>query len=213
MICNKCGNQIPDGSKFCEKCGATLDGSGTAVNNQPVYGGAPAPAEPKKKNTKLIIGIIAALVVIVIVIVIVVNALSGPSLSVDDVKSGTLTSYSSTTIGNAFGNYSYFDNTSWEEFDGVDDDGNDVGAIVEFDATLQCIATDYDDYDYEEVVNSDFTIQFYQDEDMDDDEFGIWGIYIEEKRLDDIDFEDILYCIYNDEVFYLYLSDYDLIVE
>ncbi|MCD7891750.1 MAG: hypothetical protein LUG26_08450 [Ruminococcus sp.] len=48
---------------------------------------------------------------------------------------------------------------------------------------------------------------------MDDDEFGIWGIYIEEKRLDDIDFEDIFYCIYNDEVFYLYLSDYDLVVE
>ncbi|MCC8136181.1 MAG: zinc ribbon domain-containing protein [Ruminococcus sp.] len=212
MICNKCGNQIPDGSKFCEKCGATLDGSGTAANNQPVYGGAPAPAEPKKKNTKLIIGIIAALVVIVIVIVIVVNALSGPSLSVDDVKSGTLGYYSSSvSIGDAFESYSYFDNTSWEEFEGETDDGDYIGAMVEFDATLYYEAVDEDGY-YEDAY-CDLRIQFYRDEDMDDDEFEIWGIYIENQPLDDIDLEDILCCIYDDDVFYLYLSDYDLIVE
>ncbi len=25
MYCNKCGNQLPDDSKFCIKCGANLD--------------------------------------------------------------------------------------------------------------------------------------------------------------------------------------------
>lgn len=179
------------------------------LNNQPVL----TTAVLKKKKTELIIGTIAALVVIAIAIVVTVpssTSKSSTSLSVSDVKDGTLTSYTSTTIGNALKNYSNFDNTSWKEFDDeVEvDNGDYVGNIVEFGATLYYIAIDEDVYC--EDASCNLIIEFYQDEDMDDDEFEIWGIYIEEQRLNDVDTEDFLDCIYDDEIFYLYLSDYGL---
>ncbi len=213
MFCKKCGSSLPDGTQFCDKCGAVQDLASSTAGSSPAnptpvstaaYAGS-APVATKKKKTPLIIGILAAVVVVVIVLVILVSAFSGPSLSIDDVKTGVLQSYSSQTIGNAFNNYSYFEDISWDEFDGVTDDGEDAGAIVEFDATMTLY--NLDTYDY---AIADLCVQFYQDDTMESDEFAIWGIYIEDEALDDYDFVDILDCIYADEEFMLIPSEYGL---
>ena len=47
MFCYKCGNQIPDGSRFCSFCGSKLEEVAPAVSEPaPVYE-APAPAQPE----------------------------------------------------------------------------------------------------------------------------------------------------------------------
>lgn len=42
MFCNKCGANLPDGSKFCSKCGTTLNG-GVSLNKTPPAVAAPQP--------------------------------------------------------------------------------------------------------------------------------------------------------------------------
>ncbi len=76
MFCQKCGNQIPDGSVNCNFCGAPLQNQPAPTQPvsfegghqpvQPAQPAAPSPA-PKKKNTTLLIIIIAILAVAVIV--------------------------------------------------------------------------------------------------------------------------------------------------
>ena len=77
MFCQKCGNQIPDGSVNCNFCGAPQQ---NAPVQQPPFAQPPVmpPVQPtpptpqKEKNNKtVLIAIIAALVVIIAVIVIV----------------------------------------------------------------------------------------------------------------------------------------------
>lgn len=61
MYCMKCGNQIPDDSTFCDKCGATVDVPGEArktgnpVIVQSVEHYAPPVQEPKKKRAKAVV--------------------------------------------------------------------------------------------------------------------------------------------------------------
>ena len=64
-ICKNCGAQIPDGSSFCENCGATQVGNNQA-SNRPVWTG-------KKKISAKWIGIAAAVVVAIIAIVMISN--------------------------------------------------------------------------------------------------------------------------------------------
>lgn len=85
MYCPKCGNQMPDGSKFCAKCGTAVEqpqASGGAVDPSAASAatgagpeGAGAPA-PKKGRKGLVIGVAAAVVVIVVVLCAVVAASS-----------------------------------------------------------------------------------------------------------------------------------------
>ena len=70
MFCTNCGNQMPDGSKFCTKCGAPMgalapevpaegaSAGGADAGDAPAHGGAtqgaaaaagPSPAPSKKK--------------------------------------------------------------------------------------------------------------------------------------------------------------------
>ncbi len=37
MFCSKCGTQLPDSSRFCPKCGASVEGSFVPNNSQPVH--------------------------------------------------------------------------------------------------------------------------------------------------------------------------------
>ena len=75
MFCSKCGNQMPEGSKFCDKCGAQTVAPATApiVTSEPATVQTPRPyAEPQRKSGlgKLIIagvGVIAIIAVLVAV--------------------------------------------------------------------------------------------------------------------------------------------------
>lgn len=44
MFCDKCGNQIADGQKFCNKCGAPVGGAAQNAGAQPAYQPAKAAA-------------------------------------------------------------------------------------------------------------------------------------------------------------------------
>ncbi len=48
MFCSGCGNPLKDGAKFCEFCGASVDGAGSAANSSSGTGagGSPFDAEP-----------------------------------------------------------------------------------------------------------------------------------------------------------------------
>lgn len=215
MFCKNCGNELKDGEKFCGKCEALQNMSEQdALTN-------PAPTiqtvQTGKNRKRLLIIIIGIIIAIVLVVVILVN-IFGNSLSVKDVKAGYLTYFSkSKTIGSAFDNYSYFDDISWKEFDGETDDGEEV-SIVEFNATIQM--DNYDWYEYSDASDYAYetlTVQFYTDDNMDSDEFEIYGIWFSnvddegtDINLDDYDFEDILNSIYEDEIFVLIPSDYGL---
>lgn len=77
MLCNKCGKEISDQSKFCNHCGATVN------NTQPRSASAPqaSPQEKpaKKKKSNMIVTIIVALIVYFVVRGITENVLSETS--------------------------------------------------------------------------------------------------------------------------------------
>lgn len=68
MFCKNCGNQIPDGTKFCNHCGATQE---ETAPTQPVYQAPAQAAVAPKKNNTLMIAIIAAVAVVVIAVVVI----------------------------------------------------------------------------------------------------------------------------------------------
>lgn len=84
MFCTKCGNQVPDGMQFCNKCGTPIGPQakpqpGQPQPQQPMMG-ALAPKPPKKpmsKNTKMWIGIAAGAVVLIAVALVLVFTLGG----------------------------------------------------------------------------------------------------------------------------------------
>lgn len=223
MFCPNCGNELKEGTAFCGKCGAAQQVDNTTplpVGNQNVFPNATpvsASVATNKKMKKVPIIIIGIVVLIVILIVLLANAF-GNSISVKDVKEGYLTYFSeSKTIGSAFDNYTYFDDISWEEFDGEKDNG-EKASVVEFNATIVMDNVDsYTDSYAADYAYETLTVQFYTNDDMDSNEFEIYGIWFSDVDnegtdicLDDYDFEDILDCIYADEMFILIPSDYGL---
>jgi hypothetical protein len=96
MFCEKCGKQLPDGSAFCDGCGAPV--SAAPVEAAPVEAETPveptatvetatATAEKKPLNTKTLIGIVAVVAVILCIIIIIAVAGGGsdaPLLYVTD---------------------------------------------------------------------------------------------------------------------------------
>lgn len=55
MYCSKCGADVPDGMKFCTKCGTEVGASGSPeVKNTPPVKKEKAPAKPKPKRSMLI---------------------------------------------------------------------------------------------------------------------------------------------------------------
>lgn len=94
MFCNNCGNQIPDGSKFCASCGAPAQAAApqTEVQQpepqqaQPVYT-APqqtepvyaAPQQPQKKKAPIWLAAVIGLAAFAIAALIIAPAISGGS--------------------------------------------------------------------------------------------------------------------------------------
>lgn len=60
MFCNNCGNQLPEGTKFCNHCGASQE----AVATQPAETVAPVQSSAQKNNNTLKIVLIAAVAVV-----------------------------------------------------------------------------------------------------------------------------------------------------
>lgn len=61
MYCPRCGSQLPDGAKFCSRCGATLDGERPAA---PVPAPARRPAGSRPRRGRIVAIVAAALVVL-----------------------------------------------------------------------------------------------------------------------------------------------------
>ena len=61
MLCNKCGKEISDQSKFCNHCGATVNNTQPRSSSAPQASPQEKPAEKKKSN--MVVTIIIALIV------------------------------------------------------------------------------------------------------------------------------------------------------
>ncbi len=76
-FCPKCGSQVPDGAKFCGKCGHTMGprpaGSASPVGTAPAPTPAPQPAATSSVGSEgvKVIGILVAIVVAVALLVVV----------------------------------------------------------------------------------------------------------------------------------------------
>lgn len=72
MNCPNCGTNVPDGMMSCPNCAATLP-----VNDNSYDSTTGSMASPKKKNTGLIIGVIAGVVVLLAAVVVCIVLLLG----------------------------------------------------------------------------------------------------------------------------------------
>ena len=63
MWCVKCGKEIPDGSRFCGKCGAAQPAAAPATS-QPAPQYTPAPEKKEKNKAAMIVWIIAAVLIV-----------------------------------------------------------------------------------------------------------------------------------------------------
>ncbi len=67
MFCQKCGNELPDGSAFCDRCGAS-----TNVMLQQMRQNAPQPPAKKKSMLPVILIIVAAAILVPVIIISVI---------------------------------------------------------------------------------------------------------------------------------------------
>lgn len=162
MYCNKCGNEIKEGAKFCNSCGSHVNNTSADMISQNMQ--SDAETKPVKKSSGYKKFLIGTLVVIALIFVWAFADFG--SLSVSDVKKSQLNGYDNLTIGKAFDEY--FDDTSWEAFkteSGI--------AVVEFQGT----------FDYKgptsETYASRATVQFAQDPDVSTDYFYVHSIKID----------------------------------
>lgn len=83
MFCEKCGKQLPDGSAFCDGCGAPVAASAPAGNEAESGAGGTAvqaPVAPRQPlNKKALIGIVAAVAVVIVVILLIALIAGGGS--------------------------------------------------------------------------------------------------------------------------------------
>ena len=70
MVCNKCGEQLPDGSAFCLKCGAPVVGEAeSAAEDVAIVEPAPEDSESKGPKSKLPIVIVTALIIFSVIFI------------------------------------------------------------------------------------------------------------------------------------------------
>lgn len=70
MYCVKCGNEIPDEAKFCQKCGAPVNGE------NPIHGGTEVNSKRKGKKIMPVIIIVGLITIAVIGIAMITNGTS-----------------------------------------------------------------------------------------------------------------------------------------
>lgn len=138
MFCGNCGHENQDGTAFCVACGNPLRPAGTvpaASQGQAApplsntYGGYPAPMQPKKNKTGLILGLVLGGVVLIGLIALLAVLLGGggsgvigvwycddPAAVLEFEKDGTVSGYS---------------NESDEVFEYEFDKKDNTGVIIE----------------------------------------------------------------------------------
>ncbi len=103
MFCNKCGNEVKKGAKFCGACGSVI------TTEEVTAIAANVPQAPKKNNSKnkkviAIFGLVAAVVLIVVIVIIALLSGGGDDYYYYD------------------GGYDYYDGEDSQPADGVADD-------------------------------------------------------------------------------------------
>lgn len=78
MFCHKCGHRSPEGSAFCQKCGAKLitDDTPQAVS-APTKPQMDTPRKKKSKKLPIVLGVVAVVIVAIIVVVKMTGSYSG----------------------------------------------------------------------------------------------------------------------------------------
>ncbi len=99
MFCPQCGNQLPDGSRFCGKCGAQIGGAAPAPG---APGTGPVVTPPKKGlDPKVKLGIIGAVAVIAVAAIIfgIVSCVSGGRGSAQSIADGVNSAFTKMVDG------------------------------------------------------------------------------------------------------------------
>ena len=97
MFCGKCGNELPDEAKFCDKCGSSTDKDENAADSQVIWNNIryiPSKEEEIKKSEKKIfltyliiaVSLIIACVVAAFVVSVIGEAVEGNEESKDIFK-------------------------------------------------------------------------------------------------------------------------------
>ena len=77
MTCEKCGYTLNEGAKFCNNCGAAVNGAPASAPQSNPFDDVPAAGVGKRKGLGLVIGIGVAALAAVVVLVILVSSLFG----------------------------------------------------------------------------------------------------------------------------------------
>ena len=81
MYCTKCGAEIADGSKFCDKCGAKFEAEAPVKNEAPARGMADEKAPGMDQKTLITI-IVAAIAAVILVVILCCALTGGPKKTV-----------------------------------------------------------------------------------------------------------------------------------
>ena len=76
MFCSKCGNQVPDNARFCEKCGTMIlqeNAGAQSIAQKPTAKPADTTQKPKISKKKIVIAIVSIIVVIIVGAVVLEN--------------------------------------------------------------------------------------------------------------------------------------------
>ncbi len=112
MICGNCGNQLPDGAKFCNRCGAAQETaqpfpqSAENPNTANNYGGAPYAAAFDGRNTQLWLAVMAVIALLGIMSVVCSSLAvksGGDGVSIPFMSVTALLGNFSSAAGNAAG--------------------------------------------------------------------------------------------------------------
>lgn len=163
MYCQRCGAQMPDGTKFCTACGFPMTADGAprttdAPATQPMPAPTPVPAPPRRRSTAAVVAGIAVAAVLIIGIPVALFATGVVKLPGQDEASDATTVE---LVGDA-GNDADGEGES-APADGVD--VNDIGAVAEPPAadsepqpsSIPLDLSDSDDYGAINLFISNFT--------------------------------------------------------
>jgi hypothetical protein len=209
MFCGNCGNEIKEGASFCNNCGAPQNNAknetsadAKSIDNQPSVSSdnhksittsdvLTATGKGVRFTARAIIYGAAGLLILLVLIVLIIfgiEYITHGKLDVKEVQKAYLEDYDDETIGDAFGNYSFFSDVSWsmgkENYYGYETD------IVVLDATIQM----YDTY------NCQYTLEPVKVEFKRDDSFDIelLKFIVEGHSFFSYSEDYIVDCIYND---------------
>ncbi len=145
--CTNCGNELPDGTKFCPNCGAAVG----AAENASAPENAPAPeiqaakAEPIKQNRAPLIIICAALVLAVAVVLAFLigrQTAADSDISVNGTDDSAVVSFDSVDDATSEFN-AFFDERGIEHTDFAFDGFESAAFVCDTDGTIDCLEFGY----------------------------------------------------------------------